>query len=518
MKRTFRPLHLFVVALLIAITAWPAAVDASWIQKPPLATTTPCLPRVSAANPQLTATASNTPTVTPSPTAISSDTPTPDPCAIPTTTSTPSNTPTPCPTILASERQVEDVTPTPIVTATETATPTPTSTSIATASATATIDPCTSPTAQPAPTDTATPCAQLWASGQPAAVFTTPTFVPTEPIVTPTATSTAPATSTATATPAPTLIATETLTPIATNVPCATPPPCSACTAMPTTTPTATMTPSTSSPDVLLAIHKQAPALVTAKTPFTYMLTVRNEGQQAQSTLIIRDQLPANATYLSASTGGHLIFAPDGTKRVEWPVSSLASGASTSVQMVVSSTTTLINDQYVVLVNDALAATGAPVLTLITKQMTTGSIDQQSGGSITTADGALHVSFPSGAVAAPINVTIATVDQPLSSAGFAGLAFNITAVDANGNAVTTFLQPLTIVVQYQDSDWQNAGLADERALKLFYWDGQTWVQIPACSACSQDTVTNRITVVLNHLTLFALRKTASLVYLPLIAR
>jgi len=268
-----------------------------------------------------------------------------------------------------------------------------------------------------------------------------------------------------------------------------------------------------------LSIHKQAPELVAAATPITYVLTVKNQGQQTQKALLIRDKLPGNATYLSSSTGSNLVSEADGSKRIEWTVDSLAAGDTITVQLEISSTTTLINTQYDVLVNGVLAKTGSdPVLTLITDQLTTGNVDPQSGGVISTGDGTISVSFPSGSLSAPVSVVVASAEQPLTVAGFGGLAFSIKAIDGNGNEVTTFLEPLTIVVNYEDSDWQNAGIVDEAALKLFYWDGQTWILIPACAGCSHDTVANRITIVISHLSLFALREASTSIYLPMIVR
>lgn len=259
--------------------------------------------------------------------------------------------------------------------------------------------------------------------------------------------------------------------------------------------------------------------MVAATTPITYVLTVKNQGQQTQNGLLIRDKLPGNATYLSSSSDGNLVIDTDGSKTVEWTVDSLTAGATITVQLGISSTTTLLNTQYEVLVNGVLAKTGSdPVLTLITDQLTTGNIEPQSGGVISTGDGAISVNFPSGSLSAPVSVVVASAEQPLTLAGFGGLAFSIKAIDGNGNEVSTFLEPLTLVVNYEDSDWQNAGIIDEATLKLFYWDGQTWVLIPACAGCSHDTVANRITIAISHLSLFALREASTSIYLPIILR
>lgn len=84
-----------------------------------------------------------------------------------------------------------------------------------------------------------------------------------------------------------------------------------------------------------------------------------------------------------------------------------------------------------------------------------------------------------------------------------------------------FGRPFTLTITYNDADWINAGLTDETDLNLAYWDTErgNWVAILPCSGCSQDTANNVITVVMDHLTEFALLgKPSFKLYLPLVAR
>jgi Tol biopolymer transport system component len=193
------------------------------------------------AAPAPTATATRTPTSTPThtPTATRTKTPTPTatytPTATPTGTLTPTATYTPTPTktssLTVTPTQTSTPTDTPTATATHTSTPTNTPTATATHTPTPTHTPTGTPTPTTTPTETPTPT-------------NTPTPTPT-PTNTPTATATHTVTPTKTLTPAtathtPTGIATPTTTP--TSTPTGTPPTTSTATSTPTLTPTSVLT------------------------------------------------------------------------------------------------------------------------------------------------------------------------------------------------------------------------------------------------------------------------------------
>jgi hypothetical protein len=122
------------------------------------------------------------------------------------------------------------------------------------------------------------------------------------------------------------------------------------------------------------------------------------------------------------------------------------------------------------------------------------------------------MSFPPGAASEPFTVTLKIiVGQPISSGlRFLGQSFSIEAATADGTSVTTFAEPFTITLEYDDTDVEGI---DEATLKLHYWNptsGQ-WQEIPA----EVDFDTKAITAVLDHLTEFAvIGESQYLIYLP----
>jgi hypothetical protein len=116
------------------------------------------------------------------------------------------------------------------------------------------------------------------------------------------------------------------------------------------------------------------------------------------------------------------------------------------------------------------------------------------------------VTFPPGAVSESTSLAytlLATPDQALANFRFAGRAFTLTASDSGGN-VTTFNQPITITIIYEPMDLVAAGIGNPARLNLVYWDGSAWKTILPCAGCSIDTVNHSVTVVVDHLTEFAL--------------
>jgi hypothetical protein len=150
-----------------------------------------------------------------------------------------------------------------------------------------------------------------------------------------------------------------------------------------------------------------------------------------------------------------------------------------------------------------------------------------SGGSFTNRDGSVALQFPPNAVTAPITITYAvlvTPNQSLGGAHSAGLSFTLEARDQNGNLVTHFAQPYTLVISYTDTQLATLGI-DEADLNLAFWDGSAWVNILPCDGCGVDTINNRLTAVLDHFSEFALLSGVPAggdgkirVYLPLVRR
>ncbi len=257
--------------------------------------------------------------------------------------------------------------------------------------------------------------------------------------------------------------------------------------------------------------------MVQAGVPITYVLTVKNEGLVTAQHMIIRDTLPKGANFLAA-LNGQLVGAPLGVQQVEWNVDNLPPGHSLPVQMIVTATQSLVNVDYAVNIPDLYRVAGdVPVLTLISQDTAVGTANPQTGGVVTSNSGNLSVNFSSGALTMPVTVTL-TASAPINEAGFGGIAFSINAVDNAGNPVKQFAQPITLTLHYTDVDWQSAGLIEESALNLYFWDGQAWVPILPCAGCTHDQVNNLMIVRLNHLTLFALRSTETHIALPFIKR
>lgn len=138
--------------------------------------------------------------------------------------------------------------------------------------------------------------------------------------------------------------------------------------------------------------------------------------------------------------------------------------------------------------------------------------------------GNANLSFPSGAVNATTTITFTERTIPSEETGssiFAGQSFQVDATDNNGNPVTNFNADFTMQIYYSELDWVHAGVAEETALNLAYWDENTgqWIELLPCDGCTLDTQNNIITIILGHLTEFALLGEARYtVYIPLVLR
>ncbi len=154
----------------------------------------------------------------------------------------------------------------------------------------------------------------------------------------------------------------------------------------------------------------------------------------------------------------------------------------------------------------------------------TALIDPASGGILNASEGNIVLDFPTGAVTTTTTITYTPQTTPTPAVGsltFAGVSFRVTASDSHGDPVVHFNQPFSLTLQYDDSDWINAGMTTETELNLYYWDpnlGQ-WVGMLPCAGCSLDTGNNILVVVLDHLTEFALLGEPKYgIYLPLVLR
>jgi hypothetical protein len=126
---------------------------------------------------------------------------------------------------------------------------------------------------------------------------------------------------------------------------------------------------------------------------------------------------------------------------------------------------------------------------------------------VTLPNDAGQIALPAGLVTTTTVFTYSEFITPTQAMGgfaFAGKSFTLVATDADGQPVTTFAGRFTITLNYQDNDWQAAGIPAEENLNLYYWNGTTWTAILPCDGCTLDTVNNQVIAVLDHLTEFAL--------------
>ncbi|MCB0126435.1 MAG: hypothetical protein KDE58_29465 [Caldilineaceae bacterium] len=167
------------------------------------------------------------------------------------------------------------------------------------------------------------------------------------------------------------------------------------------------------------------------------------------------------------------------------------------------------------------ARSGVRSFTTPTDRATT-TIIPDTGGTVRPDPGYLTVTFPRGAVEASTEVSFRLFAKPLQALpyfSFANRAFSLEAT-ANGEPVTQFAQPYTMVVGYDKGDLLAAGIDDPNELNLVFWNGSAWEEILPCTGCAIDTTAQTITVVLDHFTDFALvgPLPPHMLYLPLVQR
>ena len=112
-------------------------------------------------------------------------------------------------------------------------------------------------------------------------------------------------------------------------------------------------------------------------------------------------------------------------------------------------------------------------ITNLIKATTQQSVSSQ-GGTVQTTDVQIATTFPANAITDNTTVTInqrSSSFLALAPQGFkvGNTCFTVEAVDANGNAIGTFSQPVTITVKYSDEDVAAAG-GDPTKLALAYYD------------------------------------------------
>jgi len=153
--------------------------------------------------------------------------------------------------------------------------------------------------------------------------------------------------------------------------------------------------------------------------------------------------------------------------------------------------------------------------------MTSTEVSPIDGGTLTPDPGNISVQFPPGAVTQQTTLSYTLQPEPnqgLANFLFAGRAFTLEAFNSNGN-VTIFNQPFTMTIIYDTWDLFAANIGDPSRLNLVFWNGSEWEEILPCAGCSIDTVNRTVTVIINHLTEFALvGPNETKIYLPVMIK
>jgi hypothetical protein len=153
------------------------------------------------------------------------------------------------------------------------------------------------------------------------------------------------------------------------------------------------------------------------------------------------------------------------------------------------------------------------------------TINAGAGATVASANGKVVAQFLPGAVERRTVVRLtqrALPPHPIGPLEYAGIGFNLSASDSTGAPVTQFLEDFTLLIAYGEGDLGAAGSEVEPYLNLYWWDGGAWRGILPCAGCSHNTEGQTFTVVLDHLTEFALMAgeppPKSYLYLPVILK
>jgi hypothetical protein len=227
-------------------------------------------------------------------------------------------------------------------------------------------------------------------------------------------------------------------------------------------------------------------------------LTMSKVGSTYQATIPAADVTTAGLAYY--------IQASDGSTTATFP----ATNPTTSPQAIAVASQTSTP-------TPTPTPTSAPAVT-------TGTINPGTGGGVTTTDGKFQIQFPANAVATTVTLThteLRAPSQPLPSGRTALRGFTLEARTGSGQLVTQFQGSYTIVITYTDAELAAQGIV-EANLTVAFWNGSTWVDMLPCAGCGVDTVNNRITIISNHFTEFAVmgsdQPPTYRLYLPFVAR
>lgn len=270
-----------------------------------------------------------------------------------------------------------------------------------------------------------------------------------------------------------------------------------------------------------LAVTKTAfPDPVTLGNPLTYVITVTNNGPSPDTGVMLTDTLPEDVTFVSATPSqGNC----DGTSVITCSIGILVDEAQASVTIIIVPTVTgTINNSASVwgdgIDPDPINDTAATISTATLDA--TGTITPDSGGTVTGGDG-VSVQFPPGAVTETLTVTYTSEVMPSQSLPNGTMvlrSFSLEAFTSAGQPVPQFNRAVTITIDYTDADLTARGIL-ENTLNVTFWNGSVWVNLLPCDGCGVDTFNNRLTIVLDHFTEFAVSGSGEhRLFLPLLMK
>ena len=150
------------------------------------------------------------------------------------------------------------------------------------------------------------------------------------------------------------------------------------------------------------------------------------------------------------------------------------------------------------------------------------TIPGATGGEIVSNDGNTEVIVPAGAVSGEVTFLFDPQPSPTEDSGtlsFIGNSFELTAWDSSSIPVTTFNQPLTLTIHYDEG---SLGDINEDKLGLYYWNENGGLWDDVVNTCvggeyTRDLEANWLSAPLCHLSEFALfGPSLTNNYLPLI--
>jgi WD40 repeat protein len=172
--------------------------------------------------------------------------------------------------------------------------------------------------------------------------------------------------------------------------------------------------------------------------------------------------MPLPTITLEANSGGDVL--PDGMSFYAGTGSATLSGTPTEGSGGIY--------ELVFIASNGIEPDAVQTFTLIVQ--TVADIDE-GGGTITSNEGSIEIQVQPGAVAGVSTFTLLPQAEPTESTGsltFAGISFQLTAEDGEGNPITIFDAPLMITIMY---DPDALGEIDPETLRLYKWDGDEWV-------------------------------------------